>query len=104
MIKIVNTGEFGPIYEGILGKEAIDFLLEKRSGEVPKAMNRDGLGYIDFIYGKKGEQRYGLAHIEEYHSEIIPYLVVIIQKRNQPISFTIWVAYDFQPLKRLMLI
>lgn len=42
-------------------------------------MIREGLGNIDFVYGMKGEQGYGLAHIEEYHPEIIPFLIEIIQ-------------------------
>ena len=74
-----GIGEFGPIYEGIRGKYAIDFLLKKKSGEVPGAMKRKELGNIDFIYGKQGEQGYGLAHIEEYHPDVLPYLVSIIQ-------------------------
>ncbi len=78
-IKQVDVGEFGPIYEGIAGQEAINFLIENKSGEVPGAMNREGLGNIDFVYGQEGEQGYGLAHILEYHPEILPYLVEIIE-------------------------
>lgn len=78
-IKQIGIGEFGVIYEGVEGKEAIEFLLANKSGEIPGAMKREGLGKIDFVYGMKGEQGYGLAHIEEYHLEILPYLVDIIK-------------------------
>ena len=33
-----------------------------------------------FVYGKTGEDGYGLAHISEYHSEILPYLEKIIRE------------------------
>lgn len=43
-------------------------------------MYRRELGSIDFIYGEKGQYGYGLAHIEELHPEIIPYIIEIIKK------------------------
>src|SRR5882724_10578172 len=79
MIKIIGVGEFGGIYEGIEGKEAIDFLLENESGEIPGALYRKGLGDIDLVFGKNGENGFGLAHIEELHPEVLPYLIEIIQ-------------------------
>ncbi len=79
-IKIIGTGEFGEIYKGIKEQDAIDFLFENKSGEVPTAMYRAELGNIDFVYGKKGQNGYGLAHIKELHSEIIPHIIEIIKK------------------------
>ena len=76
----IGIGEFGPIYEGVRGKEAVDFLLKNKNGEIPCAMWRADLGCIDFVYGKTGEDGYGLAHISEYHSEILPYLEKIIRE------------------------
>lgn len=46
-------------------KEAIDFLLKQKSGYVPAAINKNGIGDIDFVYGKGGKNGYGLAHIIE---------------------------------------
>lgn len=79
-IQQIGVGEFGPIYQGLKGKNAIDFLLEQEDGEIPGALERKDLGRIDFVYGVKGEHGYGLAHIDECHPEIIPYLVLILEK------------------------
>ena len=46
--------------------EAIDKLLEQKQGFVPKATNKEGIGDIDFVYGKQDYntgQGYGLEHI-----------------------------------------
>ena len=42
---------------------AIETLLEKKQGFVPKAIHKDGIGDIDFVWGKGGKNGYGLAHI-----------------------------------------
>lgn len=44
-------------------EKAIDKLLNEKSGYVSNAMYKEGVGYIDFIYGKGGKKGYGLAHI-----------------------------------------
>ena len=36
--KIIGAGEFGLIYEGVKGKDAIDFLIFKKEGEVKNAL------------------------------------------------------------------
>lgn len=46
-------------------EKAIDKLLNEKSGYVSNAMYKEGIGYIDFIYGKGGKDGYGLAHIIE---------------------------------------
>lgn len=46
-------------------EKAIDKLLNEKSGYVSNAMYKEGIGYIDFIYGKRGKDGYGLAHIIE---------------------------------------
>lgn len=56
------------------GKKAIKSILENHK-DVPKAMYRDEVGYIDFVYGKEGTIKkdrsdgYGLAKILEKHGQ-----------------------------------
>lgn len=45
-------------------KEAIDFLLKERSGQVIGAIEREDLGKIDIVYGDKSK---GLRHIKKRH-------------------------------------
>ena len=52
------------------------FLLEKKTGFVPAAFHREGIGDIDIVYGKTGrgikdKGGYGLAHIAKRHPDII---------------------------------
>ena len=47
-------------------KEAIDKLLEQKQGFVPKAVNKKGIGDIDFVWGEQDYNTgkgYGLEHI-----------------------------------------
>ncbi|WP_258219788.1 DUF3519 domain-containing protein [Helicobacter pylori] len=59
--------EFGKNYpEFVLKpKEALEKLLQEKSGQVAGAAFRDDLGGIDFVWGKDGKDGYGLAHILE---------------------------------------
>lgn len=54
-------------------KGAIDHLLKAKRGQVIGAMNKKGLGDIDFIYGEvtdaKKHKGYGLAHVVDKHGE-----------------------------------
>lgn len=77
--KVIGKGSFGDIVTGPKGSNAVDFLLRNKGGEIPGAMNRTGLGDIDFVYGRGGEDGYGLAHIEEKHPEMIPHIEDIIK-------------------------
>jgi hypothetical protein len=61
----VGVGEFGPIYIGIKGKEAVDFLLAQKSGEIQCAFSRMDIGDIDLVWGKEGQKGYGLAHFKD---------------------------------------
>lgn len=70
----IGVGEFGPIYEELEGKEAINFLLFKKEGEVKNAFYHPQIGNIDLIWGKRGEKGYGLAKIIEKHPEAMEYL------------------------------
>ncbi len=63
-IKQIGMGEFGVIYEGVEGKEAVDFLLLIREGEVRNAFTRSDIGSIDLVWGKEGDNGYGLAHFQ----------------------------------------
>ncbi len=60
--------DWGIAYTKQSGKpaEAIDKLLEQKQGFVPKAITKENIGDIDFIYGKQDYntgQGYGLEHI-----------------------------------------
>lgn len=48
---------------------AIEKLLQEKSGYVSGAIYKDGIGAIDFIYGKSGKDGYGLAHIIERRNQ-----------------------------------
>ncbi|AEC02644.1 hypothetical protein Spico_1440 [Parasphaerochaeta coccoides DSM 17374] len=78
---LFQTEDFSPEYAEFSGKpqEAIDHLLEVKQGSVPAAMYKEGIGDIDFVYGKPGETGYGLAHIQEKHPNILPRLVELIE-------------------------
>ncbi|MFS7885621.1 DUF3519 domain-containing protein [Helicobacter pylori] len=59
--------EFGTNYPEFALKpsEALEKLLQEKNGQVAGAAFRDDLGGIDFVWGKDGEDGYGLAHILE---------------------------------------
>ncbi|OOQ01839.1 DUF3519 domain-containing protein [Helicobacter pylori] len=59
--------EFGTNYPefALKPKEALEKLLQEKNGQVAGAAFRDDLGGIDFVWGKDGEDGYGLAHILE---------------------------------------
>lgn len=73
--------DFSPEYTEHSGRpqEAIDHLLDVKQGSVPEAMYKEGIGDIDFVYGKIGKEGYGLAHIQEKHPAILPHLVELIE-------------------------
>ncbi|EJB97101.1 DUF3519 domain-containing protein [Helicobacter pylori] len=64
---ITPLKQFGKNYpEFVLKpKEALEKLLQEKSGQVAGAAFRDDLGGIDFVWGKDGKDGYGLAHILE---------------------------------------
>ncbi|WRB48192.1 DUF3519 domain-containing protein [Helicobacter pylori] len=64
---ITPLKEFGKNYaEFVLKpKEALEKLLQEKSGQVAGAAFRDDLGGINFVWGKDGKDGYGLAHILE---------------------------------------
>ncbi|MGN8368016.1 DUF3519 domain-containing protein [Helicobacter pylori] len=64
---ITPLKQFGKNYpEFVLQpKEALEKLLQEKSGQVAGAAFRDDLGGIDFVWGKDGKDGYGLAHILE---------------------------------------
>ena len=79
-VKKIGTGDFGDIYHGIQEQKAIEFLMKNKSGEVKDALLHPGVKEpIDLVYGKKGENGYGLAHIEEKHPGIIKQIPSIIK-------------------------
>jgi hypothetical protein len=57
---------FGRNYFRYAGKpkEAIEFLLKERGGQVRRAYTKEGLGEIDIVYGN---DKKGLCHIEKRH-------------------------------------
>lgn len=48
---------------------AIEKLITEKNGYVSNAMYKEGIGNIDFIYGKGGKNGYGLAHILERRTQ-----------------------------------
>lgn len=66
-----EENHFGPAFPAFKGKprEAIEHLLKEKSGHVPGAFRKEGLGDIDLPYGKGGKDGYGLAHIIERRNE-----------------------------------
>ncbi|TLD98111.1 hypothetical protein LS73_009430, partial [Helicobacter muridarum] len=63
-----QSGEpFGYIWEGQgRGKEAIEFLLDKKLGQIQRAFYKEGLGDIDLVWG---DSKMGLQHIIERRSQ-----------------------------------
>jgi len=67
--------DFGKAYTQFSGKpeEAIDYLMYRKKGEVPAALQSSTVGNItgddniDLVYGKGGKEGFGLAHILEKH-------------------------------------
>ncbi len=64
---ITPLKQFGNNYAefALKPKEALEKLLQEKSGQVAGAAFRDDLGGIDFVWGKDGKDGYGLAHILE---------------------------------------
>ncbi|WP_367696032.1 DUF3519 domain-containing protein [Helicobacter pylori] len=64
---ITPLKEFGKNYPefALKPKEALEKLLQEKTGQVAGAAYRDDLGGIDFVWGKDGKDGYGLAHILE---------------------------------------
>ncbi len=76
-----GMGEFGMIYSGIVGQDAIDFIFEAKGGEVKGAFHRVEIGEIDLVWGEKarnGREGHGLAHIVEKHPGIVDKIFMII--------------------------
>lgn len=63
---IWHENKFGENYSEYAGKpkEALDSLIDKKSGQVRNAWERDDIGDIDIVYGKKN---FGLKHIIGKH-------------------------------------
>jgi hypothetical protein len=75
-----GIGEFGKIYSGIKGQQAVDFLLQIKNGEVRSALEHPIIGKIDLIWGKENPLGYGLAKIVKKHPEVLPTLAESIKK------------------------
>lgn len=61
-----HVEEFGPRFDGLKGKAAIDKLLETKQGFVPNAFDRRDLGGIHLIWGDDNK---GLQHIIKRRQE-----------------------------------
>ena len=92
-----KNGIFGPIYDQFCGqpKLAIKHLLKVQNGECPKALYRDGIGYIDIdiVWGEnnpKTNKGFGLKHIVEKHGasikelgfEVEDFIPIVVQFGN----------------------
>ena len=74
--KPIGTGSFGEIYDQFKGKpkEAIAFLLKKKSGEAIGALHHKDIGDIDLVWGVEGSGHsdgFGLAKLAKYHPEVL---------------------------------
>lgn len=74
-IKPVGKGDFGDIYDQFKGKpkEAVDFLIKKKGGDLLGVFHRDEVGDIDLVWGEshnpyKGK---GLSHIIRKHIDTL---------------------------------
>ena len=79
----VGEGPFGEIYIQFKGKprEAIDFLMKKKSGEAIGALYHKDVGDIDLVWGKEGtghSDGFGLAKLVKYHPEVLDNLQDIL--------------------------
>lgn len=71
-----SVGPFGEIYTQFKGKsrEAVTFLLAKRSGEAIGALQHKDIGDIDLVWGKEGTAHsdgFGLAKLAKFHPEVL---------------------------------
>lgn len=71
--------EFGPIYEQFRGKpkEAVEFLMEKKTGEAVGALNHKDIGDISIVYGN---EKAGLKKIAVKHPEVLDILQDILDE------------------------
>lgn len=72
----VGKGSFGYIYDQFRGKakEAVEFLIKKKSGEAIGALSHRSVGEIDIVWGDEGTGKsdgFGLAKLVKYHPEVI---------------------------------
>lgn len=67
-IKPIGKGVFGNIYDQFKGKvkEAFDFLVNHKEGDLLGVFHRDGIGSIDLVWGNDNG---GLKHIIKRHIE-----------------------------------
>lgn len=82
-IKPIGKGVFGDIYDQFRGKakEAIKFLLRKRSGEAIGALHHKEVGDIDLVWGKEGTGKsngFGLSKPAKFHPEVLDSLQDIL--------------------------
>lgn len=77
-VKPTGYGIVGPQFEQFTGdgRGAIDHLLKAQVGEVPGALENANTGPIDLVYGNA---KFGLAHIEAKHPEVLDSLPEIIK-------------------------
>jgi len=64
------------------GQLAVNFLLRKKIGEVPKAIYNKNVGWIDLVWGYEGTENsdgFGLSKIYKYHKEVVSKLSNIIK-------------------------
>ena len=69
-LKPIGQGVFGNIYDQFKGKvkEAFNFLMKHKEGDLLGVFHREGLGDIDLVWGDKAKEQ-GLDHIIDKHIE-----------------------------------
>lgn len=70
-IKPIGKSRFGNIYDQFKGKikEAFNFLMKHKSGDLLGVFHRDGFGDVDLVWGSN-ERSEGLDHIIEKHIKV----------------------------------
>ena len=92
-----EIGPFGVILRDYVGKpkEAIQKLIELKSGEAIGALSHPGIGSIDLVWGDEGtghSDGFGLAKLVKYHPEAVEHLqeilddMVIVSKSDNRIN------------------
>ncbi|MEI6346077.1 MAG: hypothetical protein WCO79_02485 [bacterium] len=77
-LKEIGAGQFGPIFEGPTGQDAVELLLAKRTGEVRNAFSHPKIGEdIDLVWDS-GEGK-GLISIATDHPDVLPLLSELVR-------------------------
>lgn len=78
-MKEIGNGDFGIIYKGLKGAQALSFLLKEKKGEVIGALHHKDVGEIDIFWGNNDV---GLKKILLKHPEVINEMQAILDNSS----------------------